>query len=88
MRTLFGCMTYNLASPDILASLDNQMPPLLPFTSFPIVGNFVFCDTRIWEATSGACITTLLEHTGAVRSVAFRPDGNFIVSGSADTTVR
>jgi WD40 repeat protein/serine/threonine protein kinase len=33
-------------------------------------------------------VATLSGHTAAVRSVAFRPDGKVVVSGSADRTVR
>ncbi|CZR63606.1 related to vegetatible incompatibility protein HET-E-1 [Phialocephala subalpina] len=43
---------------------------------------------RLWDATTGAALQTLEGHSSTVRSVAFSPDGKYIVSGSDDETVR
>ena len=43
---------------------------------------------RLWDATTGTLKNTLTGHTAYVNSVAFSPDGNTIVSGSGDDTVR
>ena len=43
---------------------------------------------RIWKIENGTEIQTLSGHSFAVTSLAFTPDGNFIVSGSKDSTVR
>ncbi|PPQ94613.1 hypothetical protein CVT25_011427 [Psilocybe cyanescens] len=40
-----------------------------------------------WTALSGHKNSTFTGHTDAVRSVAFSPDGSWIVSGSADFTI-
>jgi WD40 repeat protein len=43
---------------------------------------------RVWDAVSGACVSTLEGHTGYVWSVCVSPDGSRIISGSDDKTVR
>ena len=43
---------------------------------------------RVWDAASGACVSTLEGHSGHVSSVAFSPNGSRIASGGEDTTVR
>ena len=40
------------------------------------------------DAVSGAELSCLRGHTGKVQSISFSPDGNFLVTGSKDTTVR
>ena len=42
----------------------------------------------MWDAKAGWTVRTLEGHTGTVWSVAFSPDGKWIVSGSDDLTVR
>jgi WD40 repeat protein len=43
---------------------------------------------KIWDITSGSCLSTLTGHSGWVLSVAFSKDGTRLVSGSADKTVK
>jgi hypothetical protein len=43
---------------------------------------------RVWNAATGECELTLKEHSGAVLSACFSPDGAKIVSASYDKTVR
>ncbi|KAJ7820966.1 WD40-repeat-containing domain protein [Mycena leptocephala] len=43
---------------------------------------------RIWDAMTGAELTTMEGHSDSVNSLAFSPDGARVVSGSADETVR
>lgn len=42
---------------------------------------------RLWDLETKTHII-LKDHTDTVRSVNFRPDGNIIISGSFDTTIR
>ena len=46
------------------------------------------CVTRVWSLVSRQCTLVLEGHTKNVWSVAVTPDGQSIVSGSADKTVR
>ena len=48
------------------------------------------CDhiLRLWDAMTGAPLATLRGHTRTVNSVALTCDGQFIVSGSSDKTIR
>ncbi|XRB25343.1 EF-hand domain-containing protein [Pseudoscourfieldia marina] len=43
---------------------------------------------RVWDATTGACISVLEGHSGAVTSASYSADGTRIVSASYDKTVR
>ena len=43
---------------------------------------------RIWDISTGECLSTLKGHTSSVNSVAFNHDGTKIVSGSNDETTR
>ena len=43
---------------------------------------------RVWDLASGECKSTMKGHTGDVNTVAISPDGNTIVSGSSDKSVR
>jgi WD40 repeat protein len=43
---------------------------------------------RFWRASDAALKATFGEHTAAVRSVAFSPDGTLLASGSDDTTAK
>jgi WD40 repeat protein len=43
---------------------------------------------RIWDAKTGTLVSELVGHERAVLSVAFSPDGRFVVTASADGTAR
>ena len=43
---------------------------------------------RVWKIDNGNEVLSLTGHTAAVQSLAFTPDGNALVSGSCDSTVR
>jgi WD40 repeat protein len=43
---------------------------------------------KIWEVKSKTLISELSGHTRAVTSVAFSSDGQTIISGSKDCTIR
>ncbi|HSN75590.1 MAG TPA: hypothetical protein VL334_10985, partial [Anaerolineae bacterium] len=43
---------------------------------------------RVWEAATGAAVSTLSGHTTSVYSAAYSPDGQFIVTASDDGTAR
>ena len=42
---------------------------------------------RVWDAVTGECVTTMMGHARAVRSVVCLSDGS-VVSGSYDTSIR
>ena len=43
---------------------------------------------QIWRADTGDLDNTLKGHAGSVFSVAYSPDGVYIVSGSGDKTIK
>jgi WD40 repeat protein len=43
---------------------------------------------RLWEVSSGQCLTTFLGHDHWISSVAFSPDGRTLASGSYDGAIR
>ncbi|WP_137667617.1 WD40 repeat domain-containing protein [Sphaerospermopsis reniformis] len=50
--------------------------------------NFRRCLIKLWHLYSQELINTLSGHLSTVHSVAFNVDGNKIISGSADHTIR
>jgi WD40 repeat protein len=43
---------------------------------------------KLWEASTGTLVRTIIGHTGTVNSVAFSPDSQTITSGGIDGSVR
>lgn len=43
---------------------------------------------RVWDATSGACLSIILGHTSGINSVVFSPDCTTLASSSFDDEVR
>jgi GTPase SAR1 family protein len=43
---------------------------------------------RLWDVRTRKCLRVLEGHTGSVRSVAWSPDGEHVLSGSEDKSVR
>ena len=43
---------------------------------------------RLWDAASGDEVRIFSGHNGSVESVAFSPDGRFVLTGSQDITAR
>ena len=43
---------------------------------------------RVWSVATGDCEQTMKGHTDYVNSAGFSPEGQHIVSGSSDKTVR
>jgi WD40 repeat protein len=49
---------------------------------------YLFDKIRLWNPRSGELLRTLTGHSGEVKSVAISPDGQTLVSGSADKTIK
>jgi WD40 repeat protein len=47
-----------------------------------------FGAVRLWDAATGAEVRRFVGHSGLIESVAFSPDGHFILTGSDDQTAR
>jgi WD40 repeat protein len=43
---------------------------------------------RLWDTATGQLIRVFEGHSGAVRAVAFSPDGTRVLSGSYDNTAK
>jgi len=68
-------------------SLISTLPPLFSLDAtllFTVVEN----EINIWEASSGQLLHTLSGHSGEVTSIAISTDGTWLVSASADGTIR
>jgi mono/diheme cytochrome c family protein/sugar lactone lactonase YvrE len=46
------------------------------------------CGVRVWEVDTGKEVMAILGHRGRVTSVAFAPDGRWVLSSSGDCTIR
>ena len=55
---------------------------------FEVSGGKKFKSLLDWDVITGNLINTLEGHSNAVNSVYFSPDGQSIVSGSGDRTVK
>lgn len=68
-----------------------QDPEAIYSVAFSPTGSFLASGgektARIWDSVSGKVIATLNGHTNLVKSVAFSPDGQTLVTGSCDKTV-
>jgi len=53
-----------------------------------IVSASFFGTIKIWDAVTGAEVTTIHAHEGPIFSVSFSPDAKRIVSGSEDRTIK
>jgi len=40
---------------------------------------------KVWDASTGQCLSTLLGHSDRVRTVAISPDGHTLASSSDDS---
>jgi WD40 repeat protein/serine/threonine protein kinase len=63
-----------------------KMPTYLPLNtrSAPYSDNSV----RLWDLATGDALRVFAGHTNTVTAVAFSPDGQFVISASADATIR
>ncbi|WP_373324626.1 WD40 repeat domain-containing protein [Reticulibacter mediterranei] len=43
---------------------------------------------RLWQVDPQKCIHMLHDHSDRIRSVTFGPDGNTLISGSHDDTIK
>ena len=43
---------------------------------------------KMWDITSGSCLSTLRGHSDWVIGMAFSADGQWLISGSQDKTIR
>lgn len=66
-----------------------QHPNIVQIREFlAIQDRFYIVMELVKDAESGALVKTLTGHGDRVTSVAFRPDGRLLASGSADSTIR
>lgn len=46
------------------------------------------CKIKVWSASTGECLRTLVGHEALVRALSFAPRSGMLVSGSYDKTVK
>ena len=42
---------------------------------------------KVWRASNGELIKTLTGHSGTVTSLVFSPNGEYLISGSFDSSI-
>ncbi len=70
----------------IALSPDEQYLAVGGFLDKP--GDYPVGQIRLYDYQSGKLLTILTSHTNVVNDLAFSPDGRYLASGSADTTVK
>ncbi len=53
-----------------------------------VIGAQSDCNIRLWQVSTGEPIGLLANHSDIVHGIALSPDGNTLVSGSADKTIK
>jgi len=80
----FGGGKYNI--PKVLKGHDDHVITSLQFHGDTIVSGSDDNTLKVWSATSGKCLRTLVGHKGGVWASQMR--GNTIISGSTDRTLK
>ncbi|XRB14264.1 EF-hand domain-containing protein [Pseudoscourfieldia marina] len=95
-RVLSSCTACLPARVDIDATILNNMKGhsgVVTSASYSADGTRIVSASedgtvRVWDATTGACLSVLEGHSDAVKSASYSSDGTRIVSASRDNTVR
>ncbi|XP_013777805.2 F-box/WD repeat-containing protein 7-like [Limulus polyphemus] len=75
-----------LRCPKVLRGHDDHVITCLQFSANKIVSGSDDNTLKVWNATTGRCMRTLMGHTGGVWSSQM--SGNIIISGSTDRTLK
>ena len=84
MANLLGKMVGNKISKSTHSRW--YLPKKMP--SVYIYNGLNFQTIRIWDASTGLCLATLLGHDNWVRGLAFHPGGKYLLSVSDDKSLR
>ncbi|KAI5734550.1 hypothetical protein M8J77_007849 [Diaphorina citri] len=78
--------TRPIKDPKVLKGHDDHVITCLQFSGSRIVSGSDDNTLKVWSATTGKCLRTLIGHTGGVWSSQMA--GNIIISGSTDRTLK
>lgn len=81
---------YVAENPELHIVEEAELSVFNPIVISPVCSNVVFsCGNSmiLWDINTHSAIRTMGKHTGNINAIAYSPDGNRVVSASADNTI-